>query len=86
MSFKKESHAVKPLQNFVRTIGTPNVVKKDNSKTQTGGKWKEVERDLCIQGKMTEPHSPWQNMAEHGIGDIGTTTTKCMAKFGVPLE
>ena len=60
------------LQDFARTIGVPNIVKRDNSKTKTGEKWKEVEHNICIQGKMTEPHSPWQNMAKYGVGDLCT--------------
>ena len=78
---KKESHAVTSLQDFFRIIGIPNVGKRENSKTQTGEKWKEVECNLCIQGKMTGPHSPCQIMAEHGVRDLGATTTKCMDKF-----
>ena len=81
MSNVKESHTVTYLQDFVQTIEIPNIVKKGNSKTQTADRQKEVEHDLCIQVKMKELHSPWQNMAEHGIGDLDTTTTKNMAKL-----
>lgn len=63
----------------------PNAIKRDNSKVQTGEKWKEVERDLCINGVMMEPHTPWENMAEKGIDDLSTMTAKCISEFGVPL-
>ena len=86
MSTKKENHVVTSLQDFARTVGVPSTVKRDNFKTQTGEKWKEVECNLCIKGKMTGPHSPWQNVVEHGIGDLGTTATECMGNFGVPLR
>ena len=35
---KKELYAVTLLQDFARTIGIPNRLKRDNAKTQTGKK------------------------------------------------
>ena len=72
---KEESHIVTSLQDFVRTIGIPNVMKRDNFKTQRSEKWTNVEQNLCVHGKITELHSPWENMTEHGINNLSIMTT-----------
>ena len=55
---KKESHVLQSLQDFVRSIGVLPTLKRENARTQTGNKWTDFERQLCMNGLMTEPHSP----------------------------
>ena len=74
----KESHSLHSLQDFVRNAGIPPTLKRDNAKTQTGDKWAGFERQMCINGLITEPHSPWQNASEYAINDLGVMTIRNM--------
>ena len=67
---KRELHAIRSLQDFVRTVGILPTLKHDNSRTQTRDKWMEFECQMYINRLMTEPHSPWQNIAKHSINDL----------------
>ena len=68
---KRESHSFTALQDFGRKVGLPRGLKTDNAQTEVGTKWTEWCRNFCVDTKFTEPHSPWQNIAEQGIGDLG---------------
>ena len=68
---RKESHSFQALQDFVRNIGIPKGLKTDNAATEVGHKWTNFCRETRIDTKFTEPHSPWQNYSEHGIGVLG---------------
>lgn len=83
---KKESHSFRALQDFGRKVGLPKEIKTDNASTEVGTKWTNWCRDHCIDTKYTEPHSPWQNIAEQGIGNLGTMVRRCMRVFKVPLS
>ena len=74
------------LQDFSRTVGIPNTIKTDNAKTETGERWTNWCRKYCVNTKYTEPHYPWQNISEHGIGDLGRMVKQCMRAFNVPLS
>lgn len=83
---KRESHAFNALQDFGRKIGLPTKIKTDNAKTEIGDQWTTWCRQHRVDTSFTEPHSPWQNRAEHGIGDLGTMVKRCMNAFDAPLS
>ena len=39
-----------------------------------------------MKSSTTEPHSPWQNKAERGIGDLGRMVQRNMNRFNAPLS
>jgi len=67
---KKELHSFTALQEFTRKVGILRGIKTDNATTETGLKWTIFCRENKIDTTFTEPHSPWQNYSEHGIGNI----------------
>ena len=83
---KTESHSFRALQDFGRKVGLPKVIKTDNAATEVGTKWTNWCRDHCVDTKYTEPYSPWQNIAEQGIGNLGTMVRRCMRAFGAPIS
>ena len=83
---KTESHSVVALQDFSRTIGIPKGIKTDNAKTEIGRKWQDWCREYCIETTFTEPHTPWQNYAESGIGDLGVMVKRYIDAFDAPLS
>ena len=83
---RKESHAFRALQDFSRSVGLPRCIKTDNAATETGLQWINFCRDYKVDTAYTEPRSPWQNYAEHGIGDLGRMVKRCMDAFDVPLN
>ena len=83
---KTESNTISSLEDFVRNIGIPTAIKRDNSRIQTGTNWTDIERKLCINSIMTEPYYPWQKMVEHTIYDLGTMVKRCMDQYVVPLS
>ena len=83
---KSESHAYVALQDFGRKVGIPAKIKTDNASTEVGEKWTSWCREYCVDTSFTEPHSPWQNISEQGIGDLGRMVMRCMRAFDVPLN
>ena len=83
---KTESHSHVALQDFGRQIGLPKGIKTDNAKTEIGRNWTDWCRKYMVQTTFTEPHHPWQNLAEQGIGDLGRMVRRCMRAFGAPLS
>ena len=83
---KQESHSFKALQDFARNVGIPRLIKTDNATTEVVVKWTSLCRDNIIDTQFTEPHSPWQNIAEQGIGDLGRMVSRCIRAFMAPLN
>ena len=83
---KTESHNGVALQDYTRKAGAPPVIKTDNAKSETGETWTEHCRRHCINQESTEPHTPWQNPAEHRIGDLGGMVRRCMREFKIPMR
>ena len=83
---KKESHAFTALQDFSRRVGLPSKIKTDNAKTEVGEQWTTWCRQHRVDTLFTEPRSPWQNRAEHGIGNLATMVKRCMSAFEAPLS
>ena len=83
---KRESHAINALEDFGRKIGLPSKIKTDNAKTEVGEKWTTWCRNHRVDTLFTEPMSPWQNKAEHAIGNLATMVKRCMKEFNAPLS
>lgn len=83
---KTESHAFTALQDFGKDIGIPHTIKSDNSQTETGHQWTEWCRKYCSRHITTEPHHPWQNISEQGVGDLSRMVRRCMREFNAPLS
>ena len=83
---KSESHSFTALEDFGREIGIPNTLKTDNAKTEVGRKWTDWCRKYLVSTKFTEPHHPWQNYSEQGIGELGRMVRRCMRAFGAPMS
>ena len=83
---KTESHNGTALQDYIRKVGVPNVIKSDNAQSETGSLWTTVSRDQCISNETTEPQHPWQNPAEPQIGALNAMVKRTMTAFNVPLR
>ena len=83
---KTESNSFQALQDFGRKVGLPKSIKTDNAQTEVGVNWTTWCRNHCVDTKFTEPHTPWQNKAERGIGDLATMVKRCMRTFNVPIS
>ena len=83
---KSESHSHTALQDFGRRVGIPKVLKTDNARTEVGRQWTDWCRRYLVDTKFTEPHHPWQNYSEQGIGDLSRMVRRCMRAFDVPMS
>jgi len=60
-----ESHAPGAYNDFLREHGAPTVLRRDNSRVQTGLKFRELlKRTYLVADEYTEPYHPQQNPAE----------------------
>ena len=83
---RTESHSFSALQDFGCQVGIPQELKTDNAKTETGKKWTDWCRKYLVKTKFTEPHHPWQNYSEHGIGELSKMVKRCMRAFNAPMS
>ena len=60
-----ESHGPNAYEDFIREEGCPTLLRRDNSKMQTGVDFTNINRHYCIKDGYTEPHHPHQNPAEN---------------------
>ena len=67
-------------------MGTPKYFKTDNARTEVGTKWTEYCCKYLIQQKVTEPHSPRQNLSESAINDLGQRATRCHKNLYIPFH
>jgi hypothetical protein len=81
---RRESEGPAALEDLVRDIGAPTFLRNDNSKMQTGLKWRDVLRKYCIGEQTTEPHHPQQNPAERRIQEVKKFSQKIMDRTGAP--
>ena len=61
---KHERDGPEAFEDFIRDKGAPFCIRSDNSKMQTGNKWRCLMRKYNIWSENTEPHHPNQNPAE----------------------
>ena len=81
---KTEHEGPVALDDFVREIGAPFAIRNDNSKMQTGNRWRDILRKYVIAEATTEPHHPQQNPAERRIGELKKYAQKIMDRTGTP--
>ena len=55
---RRESHALRSLQDFIRNIGIPSILKKDNARIHISKNWSEFKRQMSINGLFIELHPP----------------------------
>jgi hypothetical protein len=70
----------------VRKIGAPNLLLTDNSKTQTGKKWRKTSRDNVTRQVNIAPHNQQQNQSECQIGHVKHRTMQALNYSGAPIE
>jgi hypothetical protein len=59
-----EREAPAAYKDFIRDEGAPTLLRRDNSKVQTGKAFTEINRRFAIKDGLTEPYHPQQNPAE----------------------
>ena len=60
-----ESEGPQAYEDFIREEGCPKLLRRDNSKMQTGEDFRHINRHFCVKDAYTEPHHPNQNPAEN---------------------
>jgi hypothetical protein len=83
---RREAHSHGAYQDFLREIGVPNLLLTDNSKTQTGKKWRKTSRDNVIRKIHLAPHHQNQNQAEGQIGTVKHRTIQALNYSEAPIE
>ena len=83
---RKESNAPNAYRDFVRSYGAPELLKRDNSQTQTGADWISVSRQSLIAEALTEPFHSNQNLAERYGGDLKGMVVLTLAVSQAPLK
>jgi hypothetical protein len=59
-----EREAPDAYKDFIREEGAPTILRRDNSKVQTGKAFTDINRTFVIKDGLTEPYHPQQNPAE----------------------
>ena len=62
---KTESEGPQAYEDFIREEGCPTLLRRDNSKMQTGDDFTSINRHFCVKDGYTEPYHPHQNPAEN---------------------
>jgi hypothetical protein len=64
----------------------PEVIVSDGLGEQTGVKWKDEINLIRMRHHLTEHASPWQNRAEHKIGEIKHGIKRAARQSGSPKQ
>ena len=83
---RREAQSHNALRDFIRHVGAPNLLRTDNSKTQTGKKWTQTKRKFVIKDQNTVPYNQRQNPAERKIRDIKHQSLLLLHQSGAPPE
>ena len=83
MESKSDAHFA--LNRFVHEVGVPTELHTDGSKEQALGRWKQICQKHAIYRTWTEPHSPWQNLAEKAGGIIKARCRDMMRRSNTPI-
>ena len=81
---KTESEGASKLEEFIKEVGAPSVIKSDNSKMQTGKAFSDLCQLYNIGQETTEPYHKWQNEAERRIQTIKSTSNRILDRSGAP--
>jgi hypothetical protein len=74
------------LQDFADDVGVMDELIVDGASEETGSKseFMKTVRYLRVKLHQTEPYSPWQNQAEHQIGEVKKRWRHLMVTKKVP--
>ena len=84
-SLKGRSEAHLALNKFLHEIGIPSELHTDGAGELVHGEWDKLCQKYRIYRTFTEPHSPWQNIAERAGGIIKSKTKDMMRRTNTPL-
>ena len=83
---KLKSEAGFALKELIQDVGIPYHMHTDEDKETTLGTWRKVCKEHSIAMSNTEPHSPFQNRAEAGIGELRRYVNRLMARTNTPKK
>ena len=69
-NLRREKDNYGAYQDYIREVGTPNILLADNAKSQTGKKWTETSLKNQTQQIMSAPDKQNQNALEQKINDV----------------
>ena len=72
------------LTSFIQRDGIPKELVSDGAPAEHRGEWGKVARHHRIHLLQTVPGSPWQNRAEHSIGQLKMAIRRAMRRTGSP--
>ena len=65
---EKDNHG--SYQDYIREVGTPNILFKDNAKSRVGKNWTETYQNNKTQQIMSEPNKQKQKKLEQMVNDV----------------
>ena len=80
---EKDNHGA--YQDFIREVGTPNILLTDNAQSQVGAKWREISRSNLTQQRCSAPSKQNQNQSERKIGDVKRRLSYSLFASQAPL-
>ena len=83
---KLKSEAAFALKELIQDVGIPYHMHTDEAKETTLGTWQKTCKEHSIAMSNTEPHSPFQNRAEAGIGELKRHVNRFMARTNAPKK
>ena len=72
-------------QDFIREVGTPNILLTNNSKSQVGKKWTETSRKNKTQKKQSSLDKQNQKQSERKFGDVKNRVAYTLFTFSAPI-
>ena len=85
IGMKKKSEFFEVYQDFMRKRGIPHTLRQDNAKSEMSEKVLNLQCDMFIADKHTEPYIPLQNSAEKGgVRFLKLHAEVLMNRFGCP--
>ena len=81
---KRKSDAHEGFSLMAQRDGVPPLIVCDGAKEQIMGEFRRKAKEAGCRVKQTEPHSPWQNAAEHNIGELKKGAGRKMARSKCP--
>ena len=80
---KKDKHGA--YQDYIKEVGTPNILLTDNVKSQTGKKWTETSQKNNTQQIMLAPDKQNQNASERKINDVKHRVDYTLFAYQAPI-
>lgn len=84
-NMKEKGHAHHALDGFFHDVGIPSEILTDGAKELTLGEWSKKCRKHRVHQRTTEPHTPWQNIAELVGGIVKRKVRRLMKSKNVPI-